>query len=259
MDSEVAVSRWLGPQRQQRHGDEVRAVQSHSPPSRWQGPVPDGALEWDWECCRSSVVVIVVDLFRGQNGFTQTCLCNPKSFCKVCAFGGTERAFSGIHDHKEFNGSGVYRCACCGAPLFPLDAKFNSGTGWPSFTAPVTDAMGYRKDILQYGSTEVHCSTCGAHLGHVFDDGPPPTGLRYCINSACLWYDEFASAIVAASSPWILNAYLVLLLLTGCCASCCVFSKHAVVVAQPYLQKPKADRVDVEATPVPRANAFADA
>ncbi|CAJ1331477.1 unnamed protein product [Effrenium voratum] len=180
-------------------------------------------------------------------------------FQMVCAFGGTERAFSGIHDHKEFNGSGVYRCACCGAPLFPLDAKFNSGTGWPSFTAPVTDAMGYRKDILQYGSTEVHCSTCGAHLGHVFDDGPPPTGLRYCINSACLWYDEFASAIVAASSPWILNAYLVLLLLTGCCASCCVFSKHAVVVAQPYLQKPKADRVDVEATPVPRANAFADA
>jgi hypothetical protein len=77
-------------------------------------------------------------------------------------------------------------CGCCGAPLFAAEAKFDSRTGWPSFWAPVRrGAIGYSRDVPSMG-TEVHCSNCGAHLGHVFTDGPPPTGLRYCIDGVCL-------------------------------------------------------------------------
>ncbi|CAK9074840.1 Peptide methionine sulfoxide reductase MsrB (Peptide-methionine (R)-S-oxide reductase) [Durusdinium trenchii] len=159
-------------------------------------------------------------------------------FQQVCAAGGTERAFSGVHDRvDESNTSGTYRCACCGEPLFPAVAKFHSGSGWPSFTAPVANALGYRKDILQFGSTEVHCAACGAHLGHVFDDGPPATGLRFCINSVCLWRDDGSSSVATDQIPWILNAYLVLLVLFGFCASCCVLTKSAVIAAYPYYVK----------------------
>ncbi len=100
---------------------------------------------------------------------------------------GTERAFSGIyHDHKK---DGLYRCICCDAPLFDSKTKFDSGTGWPSFTAPVEGGkVGEKEDrSLFMRRTEVHCAACEAHLGHVFPDGPKDEGgLRYCINSASL-------------------------------------------------------------------------
>lgn len=102
---------------------------------------------------------------------------------------GTERAGS----HPGFpTGPGVYRCICCDAPLFDQDTKFESHCGWPSFTAPLAEpAVGYTED-RRFGMqrTEVHCPRCDAHLGHVFPDGPPPTGLRYCINGVALRFDS---------------------------------------------------------------------
>ena len=116
-------------------------------------------------------------------------LLTPEQF-HVMREGGTERAFTGalVNNHED----GIYHCGACNAPLFTSDKKFESGSGWPSFWNPVSpDAIEAIEDNSHgMKRVEVRCATCGAHLGHVFPDGPTPTGLRYCINSASLGFEK---------------------------------------------------------------------
>ena len=113
---------------------------------------------------------------------------NEEQF-RVARCGGTERAFTGKYwDHKA---DGVYVCVCCKQPLFDARAKYDSGSGWPSYWEPTAPSAVTEHEDATYGMrrVEVRCSGCDAHLGHVFPDGPPPTGLRYCINSASLDFE----------------------------------------------------------------------
>jgi len=148
----------------------------------YPAPGPDGKVRLDEEAWRARLTDQEFHVLRTQ---------------------GTERAFTGdLWDHK---GEGTYTCAGCGLELFASETKFKSGTGWPSYYQPINDTAVAEEVDRTWGMTrtEVHCSRCGGHLGHVFADGPRPTGLRYCINSVSLDFvaaDDGASSTAAPSS-----------------------------------------------------------
>jgi len=124
---------------------------------------------------------------------------NPQQYY-VLREHGTERAGTSPLDKEH--GAGIYHCAGCGQPVFDAKAKFNSGTGWPSFFEPLEDAVETKSDrSLFMTRTEVHCRRCGGHLGHVFDDGPKPTGQRYCMNGVSLDFHAGETPDDAADKP----------------------------------------------------------
>ena len=158
----------------------VRSPRDESLPPLRKAPAMNASTEPD-----PDLLPIATDDAEWQQRLT------PEQF-KVARKKGTERAFSGAYwDNHE---PGVYRCVCCGQKLFDADTKFESGTGWPSFFQPISpDMVGEVIDRSWFATrTEVVCSRCDAHLGHVFEDSPKPTGLRYCMNSAALKFEKRA-------------------------------------------------------------------